>query len=145
MLEQPMDNKMLAMRLHGMAEALKSQEQDANTRELSFLERLGLLVDQQWNWRENQALTRRVKNAKLRGNPCVEDIDYRAARGLDKSVIRALTQESGWVKNHENIFVLGPTPQLLTLRWFFTTSNVATAFSPRCRTLRVIAIVFSRT
>jgi hypothetical protein len=70
---------------------------------------LGLLVHQQWNWRENQALTRRVKNAKLRGNPCVEDIDYRAARGLDKSVIRALTQESGWVKNHENIFVLGPT------------------------------------
>ena len=50
-----------------------------------------------------------MKNAKLRGNPCVEDIDYRAARGLDKSVIRALTQESGWVKNHENIFVLGPT------------------------------------
>jgi DNA replication protein DnaC len=39
----------------------------------------------------------------------VEDIDFRATRGLDKSVIRALTQESGWVKNHENIFVLGPT------------------------------------
>jgi DNA replication protein DnaC len=58
---------------------------------------------------ENQALARRLKNAKLRGNPCVEDIDYRAARGLDKSVMRALTQESGWVKNHENIFVLGPT------------------------------------
>ena len=109
MLEQPMINKMLAMRLHGMAEALKAQDQDANIRELSFLERLGLLVDQQWNWRENQALARRLKNAKLRGNPCVEDIDYRAARGLDKSIMRALTQESGWVKNHENIFVLGPT------------------------------------
>lgn len=109
MLEQPMINKMLAMRLHGMTEALKAQEQDANTRELSFLERLGLLIDQQWSWRENQALSRRLKNAKLRGNPCIEDIDYRAARGLDKSVMRALTQESVWVKNHENIFVLGPT------------------------------------
>jgi len=43
------------------------------------------------------------------GNVCVEDIDYRAARGLDKSVIRALTQESVWVAQHENIFVLGPT------------------------------------
>jgi hypothetical protein len=107
MLQQPMINKMLAMRLLGMAEALKAQEQDANTRELSFLERLGLLIDQQWNWRENQALARRLKNAKLRGNSCVEDIDFRAARGLDKSVIRGLTQESGWVKNHENIFVLG--------------------------------------
>jgi len=39
----------------------------------------------------------------------VEEIDYRASRGLDKSVIRALTQKSGWVQNHENIFVLGPT------------------------------------
>jgi hypothetical protein len=39
----------------------------------------------------------------------VEDIDYRAARGLDKSVVRALTQESAWVRQHENIFVLGPT------------------------------------
>lgn len=99
MLEQPMINKMLAMRLLGMAEALKTQEQDANARELSFLERLGLLIDQQWNWRENQALARRLKNAKLRGNPCVEDIDYRAARGLDKSVMRALAQESAWCRS----------------------------------------------
>jgi DNA replication protein DnaC len=109
MLEQPMIEKLLAMRLHGMADALKAQEQDPAMRELSFLERLAMLVDQQWNWRENQALQRRLKAAKLRGNTCVEDIDYRAARGLDKSVIRALTQESSWVANHENIFVLGPT------------------------------------
>ena len=109
MLEQPMIEKLLAMRLHGMADALKAQEQDQAIHELSFLERLAMLVDQQWNWRENQALQRRLKAAELRGNTCVEDIDYRAARGLDKSVIRALTQESSWVANHENIFVLGPT------------------------------------
>jgi DNA replication protein DnaC len=46
--------------------------------------------------------------AKLKG-ACVEEIDYRASRGLDKSVIRALAQKSAWVANHENIFVLGPT------------------------------------
>jgi DNA replication protein DnaC len=109
MLQQPMLDKLLAMRLQGMADALKAQEQDAAVHELSFLERLGMLVDQQWNWRENQALQRRLKAAKLRGNTCVEDIDYRASRGLDKSVIRALTQESSWVARHENIFVLGPT------------------------------------
>ena len=109
MLKQPMIEKLLAMRLHGMAESLKTQEQDPAARELSFLERLGLLVDQQWNWRENQALGRRLKNAKLRTNACVEDIDYRGARGLDKSVIRALAQESAWVGTHENVFVLGPT------------------------------------
>jgi len=109
MLKQPMIEKLLAMRLHGMAEAVKTQEQDPAARELSFLERLGLLVDQQWTWRENQALGRRLKNAKLRTNACVEDIDYRGARGLDKSVIRALVQESAWVGTHENVFVLGPT------------------------------------
>ena len=109
MLSQPMIDKLLAMRLNGMAEGLQTQQQDPAARELSSLERLGLLVDQQWNWRQNQALARRLKTARLRGNACIEDIDYRAARGLDKSVVRALTQESAWVRNHENIFVLGPT------------------------------------
>lgn len=109
MLEQPMMEKLLTMRLHGMVDALKAQQQDQTIGELGFLERLAILVDQQWNWRENQALQRRLKAAKLRGNMCVEDIDYRASRGLDKSVMRALTQESCWVAKHENIFVLGPT------------------------------------
>ena len=109
MLEQPMMDKLAAMRLNGMLEALKNQQQDPAARELSFLERFSMLVDQQWNWRENQALARRLKTAKLRGNACVEDIDYRTQRNLDKSVIRALTQESAWVRNHEHVFVLGPT------------------------------------
>lgn len=109
MLQEPMMEKLLALRLHGMVEGLKTQEQDPAARELSFLDRLALLVDQQWNWRQNQALARRLTAAKLRGNACIEEIDYRTARGLDKSVIRALAQESGWVRNHEHIFVLGPT------------------------------------
>jgi DNA replication protein DnaC len=105
-----MIEKLAAMRLLGMVEAWKAQEQDPSTRELSFLERFGLLVDQQWNWRENQALSRRLKNARLRTtNACVEEIDYRTARGLDKNVIRSLTQLSAWVGTRENIFVLGPT------------------------------------
>jgi DNA replication protein DnaC len=109
MLEQPMIDKLAAMRLHGMMEALQQQQKDAGIGELSFLERLAMLVDHQWNWRQNQALARRLQAAKLRGNACVEDIDFRAARGLDKSVIRGLSKESGWVKNHEHVFVLGPT------------------------------------
>ena len=108
MLMQPMIEKLLAMRLHGMVEALKAQEQDQTVSELSFLERVALLVDQQWSWRENQALARRLKVAKLRGGACVEDIDYRVVRGLDKTVLRALTKDSAWVRNHENIFVIGP-------------------------------------
>ena len=86
MLNQPMTEKLLAMRLHGMVDALKAQEQDYAVGELSFLERLALLVDQQWNWRENQALGRRLKNAKLRTNACVEEIDY-------------LTNESSYVSD----------------------------------------------
>jgi DNA replication protein DnaC len=108
MLNQPMIDKLLAMRLHGMVEALKTQEVDRAVGELSFLERLALLVDQQWSWRENQVLARRLKAAKLRGGACVEDIDYRAARGLDKAVMRALANDSAWVRHHENIFVIGP-------------------------------------
>ena len=108
MLNQPMMEKLLAMRLHGMVDGLKAQEQDREINELSFLERLSLLVDHQWSWRENKALARRLKAAKLRASVCVEDIDYRAARGLDKSVVRALAKDSAWVRNHENIFVIGP-------------------------------------
>jgi len=108
MLNQPMIEKLLAMRLHGMVEALKAQDQDRAVNELSFQERLALMIDQQWSWRENRALGRRLKAAKLRGPACVEDIDYRAARGLDKTVVRALVQDSPWVRNHENIFVIGP-------------------------------------
>ncbi len=100
--------KLMALRLLGMVDSLKMQDQNPASHELSFLERLGLLVDQQWTWRENQALGRRLHTAKLKG-ASVEDIDYRASRGLDKSVIRALTQKSAWVAGHENIFVLGPT------------------------------------
>src|SRR5213592_306967 len=109
MLQQPMKEKLHALKLQGMIEALEHQEQDEATRGLNFLDRLALLVDQQWNWRQNQALTRRVLAARLRGTACVENIDYRAERGLNKSVIRALAQESAWVRNHEHIFVLGPT------------------------------------
>jgi hypothetical protein len=104
------DRKIRGRASLGMAEALKVQEQDPSPRELSLLERFGLFADQQWNWRENQALSRRLKNAKLRTpNACVEEIDYRTTRGLDKSVIRSRTQQSSWVGMHENVFVLRPT------------------------------------
>ena len=109
MLQQPMTEKLHALKLQGLLEALERQEQDEAARELSFLDRLALLVDQQWNWRQNQALARRVRASGLKGAACVENIDYRAERGLSKSVIRALAQDSAWVKNHEHIFVLGPT------------------------------------
>lgn len=109
MLQQPTIEKLLAMRLTGMVEALQAQEQNAATSELGFWERLGQLVDRQASWRQNLALQQRLKRAKLRANACLEDMDWRAARGLDKSAILALAEESNWVRRHDHIFVLGPT------------------------------------
>jgi DNA replication protein DnaC len=109
MLQQPMMEKLQALKLQGMLEGLKQQEQDEATLDLSFLDRLALLIDRQWTWRQNQVLARRLQISRLKGSACVENIDYRAERGLNRSVIRALAQDSAWVKNHEHIFVLGPT------------------------------------
>src|ERR1017187_6523233 len=109
MLQQPLKEKLHALKLQGMIEAIERQEQDEEAREVGCLDPFALLIDQQWNWRENQALARRVKASHLRGGACVEDINYRAERGLNKSVIRALTQESLWGKNHEPVFVPGQT------------------------------------
>ncbi len=107
--------KLTAMRLLGMVDALQAQEQDPASRELSFLERLGLLIDQQWTWRENQALARRLHAARLKG-ASVEDIDYRTSRGLDKSVIRALAQKSAWAAQHETSLCSG-RPALARASW----------------------------
>jgi DNA replication protein DnaC len=109
MLQLPMREKLQALKLEGMIGALEQQEQDEGARELSFLDRLALLIDQQWTWRQNQVLARRLRSSHLKGSPCVENVDYRTERGLNRTVIRALAQESCWVKNHEHIFVLGPT------------------------------------
>jgi hypothetical protein len=67
MIQERKMEKLTAPRLLGMVDAVKLQEQDPTSRELSFLERLRLLVDQQWTWRENQALARRLHAAKLKG------------------------------------------------------------------------------
>jgi hypothetical protein len=65
MLQQPTKEKLHALRFHGMIEAIERQEQDEAARGLNFLDRLALLIDQQWSWRENQALTRRCNDRGL--------------------------------------------------------------------------------
>jgi DNA replication protein DnaC len=109
MLQQPTLEKLEAMRLHGMAQALRELAGNEQSRELSFEDRLALLVDRQFTWRQNEAMQARLRRAKLRNNVCVEDIDYRAARGLDKTLLKSLASDSGWVSRHVNIFVCGPT------------------------------------
>ena len=67
------------------------------------------MVDRLWTWGQNLALERRLRYGKLRSNACVEDIDYRAARGLDRNLMRSLATDSAWVARHEHIFIIGPT------------------------------------
>jgi DNA replication protein DnaC len=109
MLNQQTVDKLYAMRMRGMAEAFTQQQEDPQTTPLSFEERFAMLVDRQWNWRQNRALERRLRDARLQGPACMEDIDYRAVRGLDKQVVRSLIHDSDWVRRQQQIFLVGPT------------------------------------
>ena len=109
MLNQPTLEKLQTMHLHGMAEAFRGQAQQTGLADLSFEEHLAMLVDQEWIWRQNRALARRLTQAKFRYRASVEDIDFRLARGLDRSLVRSLTQNSAWVHQHQQVFLVGPT------------------------------------
>jgi len=112
MLNQPTLDKLQTLRLHGMAEAFRAQTDPAQRdglADLSFEERFALLVDQEWTWRQNRALARRLTQAKFRYRASVEDIDFRTPRGLDRSLVRSLMPNSAWVQQHQNVFLLGPT------------------------------------
>jgi len=101
--------KLNQMKLSGMAEALTEQNQSAMYSELSFEERLGLLIDREMTARDNRRLTNLLRGARLRyPHACPEEIDFRTPRGLSKEVILSLMQ-NGWVKGKQNVIITGPT------------------------------------
>jgi DNA replication protein DnaC len=108
MLTHPTLDKLEALRLAGMAKALKEQWQMADLDDLTFEERLGLLVDREAALRENRRMQTRLRKAKLRQNASVEDIDFRHARKLDKSLVVRLAG-CEWIKNRQNLLITGPT------------------------------------
>jgi len=108
MLIHPTLEKLHSLKLNGMAKALEEQIQMEDLKELSFEERLGLLVDREVTERRNRKLRTLLKKAKLRLNASIEDIDYRHPRGLDKSLILSLAS-CQWVEEHNNILITGPT------------------------------------
>jgi DNA replication protein DnaC len=65
-------------------------------------------VDHETQVRSNRRLERNLKTAKLRASACVEDIDFRAPRGIDRSVVLTLAS-SQWVTSHQNLLIVGPT------------------------------------
>jgi DNA replication protein DnaC len=108
MLTHPTLEKLLALRLFGMARAFEDQQRLPEIDSLSFEERLGLLVDREMTDRENRRLKTRLRQARLRQQAALEDVDFRHPRGLDKSLIAQLSS-CRWVDQHHNILITGPT------------------------------------
>lgn len=108
MLNQPTLQKMNAMKLFAMAEAFEHQIGSPEHADLSFEDRVGLMVDTEWTRREERKLARRLLSAKLRYPASLEDVDYKAHRGLDRQVVLALAT-GGWIRDHHNLIVTGPT------------------------------------
>ena len=108
MLQQHTLEKLSTLRLTGMAAAFEQQLAQPAAEELSFEERFALLLDQEILYRDNRRLSRLLKAAKLRLNACVEDIDYRHPRGIDRSFMRTLAS-CQWVQRHQNLAITGPT------------------------------------
>jgi len=100
--------KLGALRLEGMAQALEEQRHQNDILCLGFEDRLALLVERQWLWKENRGLAIRLKNAQLKISASLEDLDYRASRGLKRAQIDQL-RASNWVKEHRNCLITGPT------------------------------------
>src|SRR5512147_2462370 len=90
MLKHPVLNQLQELKLTGMFHAFQEQLQMTDLDQLSFDERFGLLVDRELTERANRRLQYRLQKAKLRQSACLEDIDYRHPRGLDKTVMQHL-------------------------------------------------------
>lgn len=108
MLIQQTINNLRELRLAGMSKGFENQMTSAAAMSLGFDERFSMLVEYEKTHRENERLKRLLKSAKLKANACLEDVDYRADRGLDKSQMATLTS-CQWVNNGLNMIITGPT------------------------------------
>src|ERR1700724_2780545 len=118
MLNQPTMEKLHTMKMPGMAypfppqpqptEPSRAQLETTESHQLSFEERFALLVDQQWLWKENRALGRRLRCAKLKQRAVIEDVNYQHPRELDRRLLRTLAG-SEWVRQKLNLVFTGPT------------------------------------
>ena len=108
MLIHPMLDKLQILRFFGMLSAFEEQMKMPDIEKLSFDERFGLLIDREMIDRQNRRFKTRLRKAKLRQNACLEDIDFRHPRGLDKSLMLQLASGQ-WIKEANNLLIIGPT------------------------------------
>lgn len=100
--------KMMRLRLPHMAHAFRELLDRARGGSLTVEEGVGLLIDREWTERENRRTARRLKDAKLGMQACLEDVWCDPARGLDKSLLRSLAT-CHWVRAKQNVLVVGAT------------------------------------
>jgi DNA replication protein DnaC len=101
--------KLLLMKLYGMAEGLREQMNNPEYRDLDFEERFGLLVDKEKLYRENRQLKTLASKAHFRHpSACFENIDFRTKRGLTRDGLFRLCQNE-WIRNRHNLIIVGPT------------------------------------
>ena len=109
MLTQPTLEQLNELRLHALAQAWQAQHEDPSTDDLSFDDRLALLVEAEWMDRQNKRLSRLLREAKLRiAGACLEDIEYARERKLDRALIRQLAT-GRWIEAHQNVVITGAT------------------------------------
>ena len=108
MLTQQTLDKLYDMKLTAMAEAFSEQMGHPDLGDLSFEDRFAMLVDRQWSFKEDRRMTRLLRTAKLRDSACIENVDFRTPRALDKSLVVRLA-DSDWIKKTQNAIILGPT------------------------------------
>ena len=106
MLRHTTVDQLQELKLHGMAKAFAEQLSMPELFELSFEDRLGLLVEREAAERSSRRLTARLRKASLREQAALEDTDWRAPRGLDKGQLLRLGS-CQWIADHLNVLITG--------------------------------------
>lgn len=107
MLTHPTLDRLNALGLHGMAKAFADIEATGEAASLGHAKWLALLLEREASLRHDKRLATRLRYGKLRQQACVEDIDYRTPRGLDRPLFAKLV-EGRWIDNHVNLLICGP-------------------------------------
>ena len=108
MLKHPTLDQLHALGLHGMAKAFAELSGNDEAKGVDRNDWLALLLDREASLRRDKRLTARLRAAKLRQQASVEDVDYRAARGLDRALFQKLA-EGQWIDAHDNLALVGPS------------------------------------
>ena len=108
MLAHPTHERLIALGLAGMAKAFEEQRAAPDLAALSFEERVGIMADREAAERDTKRMSARLKFAALRQDACVEDIDLRTPRGLDRALLARLVA-GDWIDRHQNCLITGPT------------------------------------